>query len=61
MDSDSETEFSYPDLQAQATIQPYMFEPLPQSQRSGGRPTSSTDQDSEDEDINIDRIGHTDW
>ena len=63
MDSDSEMEFSYPDLPEQATIQPYMFEPLLQSQRSHSRPSSrpKSDEESEDEDINIERIGHTDW
>ena len=61
MDSDSETEFLYPSLSEPATVQPYMFERLPQSQRSGGRPSGSSDQESEDEDINAELIGLTDW
>ena len=65
MDSDSDTEFSYPDLQQPVRIQPYIFELLPLSQVSdAGGPSSSASQvgeEEEDDNINSNRIGHTEW
>ena len=48
------------------TIQPYMLEPFPRSQMSQtGGPSSasqvSIDEEKEDDDINTNRIGHTQW
>ena len=65
INSDCETEFLYPDLPESATTQPYMFEPVPQPQHSedaaAGGPSRSDQEESEDEDTNIDRIGHKEW
>lgn len=59
--SDSEADFSYPDLVEQATtIQPYMFEPAPQSSETG-RPRPNLSQADSSEDINTHRSGNTEW
>ena len=57
MDSDSESEFSYPDIEAAGNIQPFMFEPQPGTVASAASSSSSE----EDDDINTERIGNTDW
>ena len=57
MDSDSESEFGYPDIAVNSEIQPFIFEPMP---GSSGRAASSSSSEEED-DINIERIGNTDW
>ena len=57
MDSDSESEFVYPDISINSDIQPFMFEPMP---GATGRTASSNSSEDED-DINIERIGNTDW
>lgn len=60
MDSDSETEFEYPDIQQADIIQPFMFEPpAPGGAVAADRPNSSSEE--EDDDINIERIGNADW
>ena len=60
MDSDSETEFEYPDIQPANVIQPFMFEPpAPEGAVAVDRPNSSSEED--EDDINIERIGNTDW
>ena len=58
-DSDSETEFQYPDIQQANVIQPFMFEPEGAAGADG--PNSSSSEEEEDDDINIERIGNTDW
>ena len=57
MDSDSESEFFYPDIEAAGNIQPFMFEPQPGTVASAASSRSSE----EDDDINTERIGNTDW
>ena len=60
MDSDSETEFEYPDIQPANVIQPFMFEPpAPEGAVAADGPNSSSEE--EDDDINVERIGNTDW
>ena len=59
--SDSEADFSYPDLVEQATtIQPYMFEPARHSVEI--RPNRLQEDGGDDEeDVNTDRLGNTEW
>ncbi len=59
MDSDSETEFQYPDIQQANVKQPFMFEPEGAVGAVGL--ISSSSEEEEDDDINIERIGNTDW
>ena len=57
MDSDSESEFFYPDISINSDIQPFMFEPMP---GAAGRAASSSSSEEED-DINVERTGNADW
>ena len=60
MDSGSETDFGYPDIQPANVIPPFMFEPpAPAGAVVADRPNSSSEED--EDDINIERTGNTDW
>eukprot|EP00794_Sanderia_malayensis_P002247 gene2247-2567_t len=59
LDSESEGEFQYPDLTENADIEPFMFEPLPNSPAT--QDSSSSSNESEGEDINIESKGNIKW
>ena len=56
MDTDSDLEFDYPDLQPGSETQGYMFEPPPQRELID-EPNGEENQ----QDENIERIGNTEW
>ena len=57
MNTDSVSEFSYPDLSDHIVIQPYMFEPLQHSQQSD----ASSGSGEESEEVDIKCSGNTEW